>query len=199
MTGSCENCGTTLTYPPSRRRRFCSVDCYRTSIGRPLRQDNESTFWSLVGLVRLPPSGCWLWQGRFDRDGYGVFDAFEEGEDGKRFWRPVGAHVFAWQQMRGPVPNGLLLRHFVCATKACVLPDHLMPGTKQENALDASRDREASGVSLASRQFINRAQLEAVRLLLAKGLSQHRVAAETGVGRDTVLRIANDRPIRLVS
>lgn len=70
-----------------------------------------------------PATGCWLWQGRTDRDGYGLVYA-----DGKthRF------HCYCWRQANGPVPDGHTLDHLKdergpCRHRHCGNPAHLKP------------------------------------------------------------------------
>lgn len=70
-------------------------------------------------------SGCWLWTARCDRAGYG------------RFWSGVthvGAHRFAFEYFRGPVPDGLELDH-LCRVPCCVNPWHLEAVTGRINVL----------------------------------------------------------------
>lgn len=75
--------------------------------------------------------GCWLWRGRCDRKGYGL-------------WRSHLAHRESWRRERGPIDGGLLVLH-ICDQHACVNPTHLYLGTTRENAIDASvRGRLAS-------------------------------------------------------
>lgn len=87
-------------------------------------------FWAAVkltdaalGRVRFDDSGCWLWTGRVSRTGYGQWH-----RDGK----PVSAHRFVYQEVRGPIAEGLTLDH-LCRVRICVNPDHLEPVTIQEN------------------------------------------------------------------
>ena len=70
-----------------------------------------------------PMTGCWLYAGRYDADGYGRFQF-----KGKT----VRAHRHAFEQHRGPVPDGMVLDH-KCRVPACCNPDHLEPVTTQEN------------------------------------------------------------------
>lgn len=70
-------------------------------------------------------NGCWEWTGGRLLYGYG------------RFWlngRTIGAHVFAFVREHGFRPP--VVRHS-CDNPWCVNPAHLLPGTAQDNALDA--------------------------------------------------------------
>jgi len=72
-----------------------------------------------------PNSGCWLWTGRQTRDGYGKLRV--RGRD-------CLAHRLAYELLRGPIPEGLVLDH-KCCNRGCVNPDHLRPVTHRENIL----------------------------------------------------------------
>lgn len=42
------------------------------------------------------------------------------------------AHRYAYQELVGPIPDGLDLDH-LCRNRACTNPDHLEPVTRKEN------------------------------------------------------------------
>lgn len=44
------------------------------------------------------------------------------------------AHIVSWQNVNGPVPEGLQLDH-LCRVRNCVNPDHLEPVTQKVNIL----------------------------------------------------------------
>jgi hypothetical protein len=46
----------------------------------------------------------------------------------------VGAHRFAYELAKGPVPDGFDVHH-TCLTRRCVNPDHLESVTRAENLL----------------------------------------------------------------
>lgn len=66
-----------------------------------------------------PLTGCWIFLGTIDADGYG------------RAGSGV-AHRFFYESLRGPVPEALELDH-LCVRRVCVNPDHLEPVTQDEN------------------------------------------------------------------
>jgi hypothetical protein len=69
-------------------------------------------------------SGCWIYHGRRDRDGYGRYG----GE---------GVHLLAYRTLVGEIPPGLpQLDHVAalgCTSRACCFPGHLEPVTPAEN------------------------------------------------------------------
>lgn len=69
-----------------------------------------------------PNTGCWLWFGARNRNGYGVI---HHGL----------AHRFAFIRFVGAIPRGSIVRH-KCDTPACVNPDHLELGTQADNLRD---------------------------------------------------------------
>ena len=48
--------------------------------------------------------------------------------------KPKRAHIVAYEQMVGPIPEGLELDH-LCDNPSCVRPDHLKAVTHRENTL----------------------------------------------------------------
>ncbi len=89
--------------------------------------DEVSRFWAKVTKTE----GCWLWDGKPNADGYGRFRVWRDGR-----WTHVRAHVWAWEQVHGPVPEGHTLDHVRargCHHKHCVRTTHLEPVTPAEN------------------------------------------------------------------
>lgn len=80
---------------------------------------------------------CWLWTAALNQNGYGRFLVAPNP--------PVmsQAHRFAYELLRGPIPDGLSLDH-LCRVRNCVNPDHLEPVTQRTNVL--------RGINQAARQ-----------------------------------------------
>lgn len=73
-------------------------------------------FWAKV--IR-DPHGCWIWRGRINDHGYGIY-------------ADRMAHRISYELVVGPIPDGLEIDHLCCNTK-CVRPEHLEPVTSEEN------------------------------------------------------------------
>lgn len=70
-------------------------------------------------------TGCWLWTGSINSQGYGRL---------KWAGRQVQAHRAAYEELVGPIPDGLTIDH-LCRVRNCVNPAHLEPVTQRENTL----------------------------------------------------------------
>ena len=79
----------------------------------------EVRFWRYVEQR----GECWIWTASIRPNGYGEF---------RCNGRLTRAHRFAFEQMVGPVPEGLQLDH-LCRNRACVNPEHLEPVTGSVN------------------------------------------------------------------
>jgi hypothetical protein len=81
-----------------------------------------------VGLRRWDPdpaTGCWIWRGWKNPEGYGSTTVAR---------RTRLAHRAMYELLVGPIPEGLQIDH-LCRTRDCVNPDHLEPVTARENTL----------------------------------------------------------------
>lgn len=70
-----------------------------------------------------PNSGCWLWTGALNKDGYGHFKIGRVTDK---------AHRFAARTFICAPPPGKEVDH-LCRVRCCVNPDHLRYVTHQEN------------------------------------------------------------------
>lgn len=115
----------------ARLRKYGEVQADKPLPSRPQERRRgpalaiEERFWGKVD--KNGPLGCWLWMASLDPRGYGQFIVMRRDRG-----YPYRAHRFAWESLRGPIPEGLVLDHR-CRTRNCVNPDHLEPVTNEEN------------------------------------------------------------------
>lgn len=131
-------------------------------------------------VERVPFSGCWIWMGCLNEDGYGK----------PRFLgREVYAHRIFYQHFNGPLSAEDCVLH-VCDVRCCVNPQHLRKGSRSENLLDMwakGRGRpksfkgESHGMALLTAE-----QVVSIR---SDTRAPARIAAEYSVSRSTIRAI----------
>jgi DNA-binding NarL/FixJ family response regulator len=115
-------------------------------------------------------TGCWVWCGALDKDGYGVWSTRQKGVSSR-----VARRLY--EQHKGIIPRGLVLDHFFCQNKACVNPDHVEPVTYAENTYRCSLRK------------LTKEQVITIHALLEQGEKQYKIAKMFGVNQSTVSRI----------
>lgn len=102
------------------------------------RRRPRNTLPKIMERVEKQPGGCWVWKGFITPQGYGAC--------GYRGRRHTLAHRAVYQELVGPIPDGLTLDHLChtkdqacpggnsCPHRRCVNPGHLEPVTFAENA-----------------------------------------------------------------
>jgi hypothetical protein len=94
-----------------------------------------AVFWSKVSIPQSRVD-CWEWTETTNSSGYGRY-----------FIAPnwVSSHRLAYELLKGPIPEGLHIRH-LCHNRLCCNPDHLDVGTPKQNAQDSlDADRTVRG------------------------------------------------------
>ena len=132
-----------------------------------------------------PDTGCILWQGRKNRDGYGR----------TRF---LGVewlmHRLSYFTYVGDIPEGLSVLHR-CDTPACIAPEHLFVGTRADNVADAcAKGRTPKGEGHHS-AILTAANIPAIR---ASSRSHVDEAAVHGVSPATIFDVREFRTWRHV-
>ena len=74
-----------------------------------------------------PATDCWNWIGSKDGRGYGCLNVRIDGKH-----TTLKAHRAAYQELVGPIPDGLDIDH-KCYNTLCINPNHLEPVSPEEN------------------------------------------------------------------
>jgi len=79
--------------------------------------------WFSADRYTISDTGCWVWSGCLQKDGYGSCN--------RRMGQSL-AHRAFYVFFCGAIPEGKEIDH-TCRNRACVNPDHMEPVTHQEN------------------------------------------------------------------
>ncbi len=97
---------------------------------------NNRRFESIIKkCVKDENSGCILWNGAVDKDGYGRVQNSVNG----RLTGLTPVHRMIWKLQNGEIEKTMLVRH-KCRNKHCCEITHLEIGTVMENSEDRRRD-----------------------------------------------------------
>lgn len=98
-------------------------------------------------------TGCWVWQRFKDSQGYGWI---------KRGGKRHPAHRLMYEQVHGPVPDGLEIDH-LCRNESCVNPEHLEAVTHTQNMRRSSNTKLSIEDVVAIKVSHERARVLAAR------------------------------------
>lgn len=133
-----------------------------------LTPEHFRRFWSKVD--KGPE--CWTWRGAVHPNGYGSWTVTYDG----RRQTSVRPHRVAWFDIRGPIPDGLVLDH-LCRNQVCVNPDHLEIVSQSVNISRVPAVREDATEAL-TRALISRHSPESFVAWWEKWLASDRGARQ---------------------
>ena len=126
--------------------------------------------------IPVTESGCWLWTGYPEKDGYGYICV-----DGKR----PKAHRFSYETFIGKIPEGMSVLH-KCDISCCVNPSHLFIGTHKDNM----RDQKNKGRTLLGEKGSNvkLKEEDVLKIISAarSGEPQSKIAKRFGISQASV-------------
>jgi len=127
-------------------------------------------------------SGCWLWQGAINSDGYGNM----RDENGK----VESSHRIAWRIFKGQIPPKMSVLH-KCDNPPCANPDHLFLGFQVDNNIDCYKKgrRNNNGVN-NPRCKLTKETVDKIRI---DGRVSHIIASEYGISSSHVRRLKNGK------
>ena len=141
----------------------------------------------IMAKVTVMPDGCWLWTGA--KSGmppnllYGTIRA--NGKNRK-------AHRVLWEITNG-INLGVLHLLHKCDNPLCVNPDHMFPGTHQDNSDDKiakGRDRHPKGEALGASK-LTAAQVLQIRADASQGEAHIALGQRHHVHPSTISLIVN--------
>lgn len=147
---------------------------------------DAARFWSKV----IKTEGCWIWMGQKDKFGYGKFQYSILSK--KHYLR---THQYSYLITHGTLSHGRYVRH-TCDNPSCVNPDHLIPGSHQDNTEDmVKRDRQAKGSGHANSKLTEQSVREIRELHYLSTLINKTkdIAIRYGVSTHTIRRIVSRR------
>lgn len=148
---------------------------------RPRTPDEiKQAFWAHVEKA-AGPDGCWLWIGRKDTYGYGVFRALGERS----------AHRVSFVLNKGPIPKGMCVCH-ECDNPPCIRPDHLFAGTRKQNQEDMKQKLRGTHGPKNRHVKLDASDVMRIRLLYSAGnVGMTALAQEFLVSVEQVRRIVD--------
>jgi hypothetical protein len=132
----------------------------------------------VFGIDGTYPTECWEWTASTDKNGYGQFKLYDEG-NGKQ--KVVGAHKLAWKLI-----NGYDIKYSChkCDNRKCVRPDHMYDGSPKTNMRDqVSRKRARRKIKHTDQKVID------MRLDYANGMSLGQIIIKYNISRITGYKI----------
>lgn len=116
---------------PFRRNGYCDLHDQRAKRGADLTKPAQSKYRTPAQAFEAlteQAGDCLVWREHLNDQGYGVMRT-PEGI--------VRAHRYAWEQQRGPIPEGAVLDH-ACHNRACVNVEHLRIASQMQNTWNRS-------------------------------------------------------------
>lgn len=178
------------------RGGYCQAHYTRKLRGRPMdapvqqRTAHLPMKERLALLSRETDTGCRIWTGCLNPDGYGMIWPAGAG-------RYIGTHRASYEAHFGPIPEGMCVCHR-CDVPACINPDHLFLGTNADNVADkGAKGRTPRGEDVA-RARLTEGDVREIRRRRAAGESGPKIAADFGVTFSAIYSIENGETWRHV-
>lgn len=134
------------------------------------------------------PQQCWEWQGAISNKGYGLFSIRINKQR-----KNNNSHRFLFIQLFGDIAEGICVLH-KCDNRKCVNPNHLFPGTNQDNMDDmVKKGRSNSGDQAGEknpRSKLNNSDVLLIKERIKNGYKQKDIAIEFKVTAPAISAIS---------
>lgn len=148
----------------------------------PISSITDDCEYIFAKSIPEPNSGCWLWTGSVNGDGYGTA------------WRPLWAkkyqlsHRVAYKAFKCD-PKEKVVAH-KCDNPICCNPDHLFAATQKENMKDAS---EKNRIASAERSGKAKLNWDVVEYIRQSDMSSNQLAKKFSVNQKTIWAVKNNK------
>ena len=134
-----------------------------------LKMINDRMKQKILTNYVVNSNGCWEWKGRLLRLGYGAISGNKQTN--------LVVHRLSWMLHNNQDwPIGLETRH-MCHNRRCINPDHLVPGTREEN-LDDQRKQNKIRISQMNANGLELVTPKGVFASIALASKAHDVCAQ---------------------
>lgn len=176
-----------ITDTANRKYKWlCRCDCGKEKLVQPAtlinrdstscgckNKKNETLEDFMQKVYAEPNTGCWLWAGNVDRDGYGVYLSKKANTN--------RAHRVSYYLHYGSINANLSILHS-CDNPSCVNPQHLRMGTSLENTQDMIRKKRNVTGEKHHASKLTEGNVRAIRdEYRAGGVTQKQLAAKYNV------------------
>ena len=140
------------------------------------RRNTPSDVFKYINMHDGDRTVCWEWEGSLG------------GRDKRPYFQYNGKKVLAYRLVYhlvtgSAISDNLVARH-TCDNKVCCNPEHIIPGSHQDN-MDDMKERERHGLTHHS--------VRAIRRLLKQGRTHQSIADQFGVSRENITAINTRR------
>lgn len=99
----------------------------------------------MANTTILPWSGCWVWEGSVQHQGYGVITVYRGNRVTRgilglsrrsRYLMSLAVHRIMYQIIYNKLLDTRTVLRHKCNVRTCWNPDHLQEGTQKENIMD---------------------------------------------------------------
>ena len=166
---------------PVRRNDLCNTHSHQLRRGVPLtpikKQRRGMSVEDRLQDMSEDQDGCRVWtHSLLASGGYGQINVGGV---------PRRAHVVAYEQVHGPVPEGMFVCH-TCDNPPCINVDHLFLGSAADNAADMARKGRSTRGERNRWAVLTEDQVIEIRAQVSGGARQRDVAGRFGVSQATV-------------
>ena len=153
----------------------------------------------LTRVEQITESGCWIFMGATNDNGYGIVGKGGRGAGNDR------AHRITYQYFIGDIPKGIFVCHH-CDVPSCCNPHHLFLGTNQDNVRDMRNKGRGSNPprnphvvgELHPNSKFTEADIREMRKLRSEGQTCVQIAKIYSTNDATVWKIVNRQKWRHV-